>query len=214
MHSVVKFAFISAFEALEIPNSPSSIHSVNFKDPEPEPISLRGQLLLATPSLSDGTFDHSVIFIAEHNAKDGAVGAIINHPIGTTVGALVSQLKKSPLAKLPVLQGGPVGTEHLTFTVIHMDPKKGASLMPRVSAEAAEALVDKKDHLVQAIVGHSAWTSGQLEDEIERNTWFTLQPPIDILSHPHDLTLWKRLLSGISPYHALISQAPKNPMLN
>ncbi len=187
---------------------------MNFNTTEPEPVSLRGQLLIATPSLSDGTFDHSVIFIAEHNAKDGAVGAIINHPIGTTVGSLVSQLKKSPLSKLPVLQGGPVGTEHLTFTVIYMDPKKGASLMPRVSAEDAEVLVDKKDHLVQAIVGHSAWSPGQLEDEIERNTWFTLQPPIDILSHPHDLTLWKRLLSGISPYHALLSQAPKNPMLN
>lgn len=187
---------------------------MNFKDTVPEPISLRGQLLLATPSLSDGTFDYSVIFIAEHNPKDGAVGAIINHPLGTTVGSLVSQLKKSPLSHLPVLQGGPVGTEHLTFTVIHMDPKEGPSLMPRISAEAAEVLVDKKDHLVQAIVGHSAWSPGQLEDEIERNTWITLPPPKDILAHPHDLSLWKRLLSGISPYHALLSQAPKNPMLN
>ena len=211
---MVKFTFISVFAALEFPHIPSKLHSVNFNTTESEPISLRGQLLLATPSLSDGTFDHSVIFIAEHNEKVGAVGAIINQPIGTTVGALVSQLKKSPLAKLPVMQGGPVGTEHLTFTVIHMDPINGVSLMPRISAEAAEVLVDKKDHLVQAIVGHSAWTPGQLEDEIERNTWFTLQPPIDILSHPHDLTLWKRLLSGISPYHALLSQAPKNPMLN
>jgi putative transcriptional regulator len=187
---------------------------VNLNITDPEPISLRGQLLLATPSLSDGTFDHSVIFLAEHNPKDGAVGAIINHPLDTTVGSLVSQLKKSPLANLPVLQGGPVGTEHLTFTVIYMDPKDGAHLMPRISADAAEVLVGKKDHLVQAIVGHSAWTPGQLEDEIERNTWITLPPPQDILAHPHDLTLWKRLLSGISPYHALISQAPKNPMLN
>jgi putative transcriptional regulator len=75
-------------------------------------------------------------------------------------------------------------------------------------------MIDKKGHLVQAIVGHSAWSPGQLEDEIDRNTWITLDPPKDFLSHPHDLSLWKRLLSGISPYHALISQAPKNPMLN
>jgi putative transcriptional regulator len=187
---------------------------VNLISTESETPSLRGQLLLATPSLSDGTFDHSVIFIAEHNAKDGAVGAIINHPIGTTVGALVSHLKKSPLANLPVLQGGPVGTEHLSFTVLYTDPENQTRLIPRISAEAAEEMVDKTDHLVQAIVGHSAWTPGQLEDEIERNTWITLQPPHDFLSHPHDLDLWKRLLSGISPYHALLSQAPKNPMLN
>ena len=204
----------SPFESLEIPHFKARLLCVNLNISDPESISLRGQLLLATPSLSDGTFDHSVIFLAEHNPKDGAVGAIINHPLGTTVGSLVSQLKQSPLANLPVLQGGPVGTEHLTFTVIYMDPKDGARLMPRISADAAEVLVGKKDHLVQAIVGHSAWTPGQLEDEIERNTWITLPPPQDILTHPHDLTLWKRLLSGISPYHALISQAPNNPMLN
>lgn len=205
---------MDSFAALEIPSIPSRLHDVNLNFSEPEPISLRGQLLLATPTLSDGTFDHSVIFIAEHTQKDGAVGAIINHPLGTTVGKLVKQLKPSPLGNLPVLQGGPVGTEHLTFTVIHMDPKNGAQLMPRVSADAAEVLVGKKNHLVQAIVGHSAWSPGQLEDELERNTWITLPPPQDILSHPHDLSLWKRLLSGISPYHALLSQAPKNPMLN
>lgn len=183
-------------------------------DQSKPPISLRGQLLLATPTLSDGTFDHSVIFIAEHSPKDGAVGAIINHPLGTTVGSLVSQLKTSPLGKLPVLQGGPVATEHLTFTVIYNPPGKQTQFMPRVSAEAAAEMVKKKDHLVQAIVGHSAWSPGQLEDELEINTWITMLPPQDMLSHPHDLSLWKRLLSSISPYHALLSHAPKNPLLN
>ena len=199
---------------LEISYIPSKLHSVNLNSAKFETPSLRGQLLLATPTLSDGTFDHSVIYIAEHTAKDGAVGAIINHPIGKTVGALVSQLNQSSLANLPVLQGGPVGTEHLTFTALYMDPKNQTQLIPRISAEAAESMVEKKGYLVQAIVGHSAWSPGQLEDEIERKTWITLQPPNDFLSYPHDLDLWKRLLSSISPYHALLSQAPKNPMLN
>lgn len=187
---------------------------MNLNSAKFETASLRGQLLLATPTLSDGTFDHSVIYIAEHSAKDGAVGAIINHPIGKTVGALVSQLNQSPLANLPVLQGGPVGTEHLTFTVLYMDSKNQTRLIPQISAETAEGMIEKKGHLVQAIVGHSAWSPGQLEDEIDCQTWITLQPPHDFLRHPHDLDLWKRLLSSISPYHALISQAPKNPMLN
>jgi putative transcriptional regulator len=187
---------------------------VNLNTPESETLSLRGRLLLATPTLCDGTFDHSVIFIAEHNATDGALGTIINHPIGKTVGDLVSELDDTPLAKLPILQGGPVGTEHLTFTVLFTDSENQTRLISKISKDTAESMIDKKGHLVQAIVGHSAWSPGQLEDEIERNTWITLDPPKDFLSHPHDLSLWKRLLSGISPYHALISQAPKNPMLN
>jgi putative transcriptional regulator len=187
---------------------------VNLNTHAPETLSLQGRLLLATPSLCDGTFDHSVIFIEEHNGIDGALGTIINHPIGKTVGDLVSELDDTPLAKLPILQGGPVGTEHLSFTVLYTDSENQTRLISRISAAKAEGMINKTNHLVQAIVGHSAWSPGQLEDEIERNTWITLDPPQDLLSHPHDLSLWKRLLSGISPYHALISQAPKNPMLN
>jgi putative transcriptional regulator len=177
-------------------------------------VSLRGQLLLAAPTLSDGTFDHSVILIAEHTQNDGAVGAIINHPIGITVGNLVSHLKSSSLANLPVLQGGPVATEHLTFSSLSWDQKKQAISLARITAEAADSAITKNDRLVQAIVGHSAWVAGQLEDEIQRNTWITLKPSADLLSQTHDIDLWKRLLSSISPYHAMLSQAPKNPMLN
>lgn len=187
---------------------------MNLNTSESETLSLRGRLLLATPTLCDGIFDHSVIFIVEHNATDGALGTIINHPIGKSVGDLVSELHHTALSKLPILQGGPVGTEHLTFTVLYTDSENQTRLISRISADAAESMIAKTDHLVQAIVGHSAWSPGQLEDEIERNTWITLDPPQDLLSQPHDLSLWKRLLSGISPYHALLSQAPKNPMLN
>jgi putative transcriptional regulator len=191
------------------------ISPVVINTPDTEPFhSLRGQLLIATPSLSDGTFDHSVIFIAEHTEKDGAVGAIINHPIGITVGSLVSQLKKSPLSKLPVLQGGPIATEQLTFSSLTWDVKKQQIAHTRISVETAEHTITEGDQLIQAIVGHSGWVPGQLEDEIQRNTWIPLKPTANLLTQTHDINLWKRLLSSISPYHALLSQAPKNPMLN
>lgn len=169
---------------------------------------------MATPTLNDGTFDHSVILIAEHTEKHGAVGTIINHPIGTTVGELVSQLKKSPLAEIPVIRGGPVATEHLTFSSLCWDPKNQLIRVNPVSAEKAESALQKPDHMVQAIVGHSAWVPGQLEDELQRNTWITLKPSPSLLTQAHDIDLWKRLLSSISPYHALLSLAPKNPILN
>lgn len=176
--------------------------------------SLRGQLLLATPTLNDGTFDHSVILIAEHTEKDGAVGTIINHPTGITVGNLISQLKQSPLAEIPVLRGGPVATEHLTFSSLCWDLKNRQIRLNPISADKAESTLQKPDHIVQAIVGHSAWVPGQLEDELQRNTWITLKPSPSLLTQAHDIDLWKRLLSSISPYHALLSLAPKNPILN
>lgn len=177
-------------------------------------ISLRGQLLLATPALSDGTFDHSVILLAEHSSDEGAFGAIINHPSETTVADLVPHLKSTPLASLPVHRGGPLSNEELTFSSLSWKSGSGLSFLPRISAQNAASLVGREGHVIHATVGHSAWTPGQLESELLRNTWITLKPDSSILTHPHDLTLWKRLLSGISPYHALLSQAPANPLLN
>jgi putative AlgH/UPF0301 family transcriptional regulator len=45
------------------------------------PTSFTGQLLIATPALQGSTFEHAVILIAQHN-KDGALGIVINRPLG------------------------------------------------------------------------------------------------------------------------------------
>lgn len=177
-------------------------------------ISLRGQLLLAAPALSDGTFDHSVILLAEHSSDTGAFGAIINHPSETTVGDLIPHLKSTPLAHLPIYRGGPLSTGELTFSSLTWSPENGVVYLTRISAGAAAQMVGKEGNVVQATVGHSAWAPGQLENELLGNTWITLKPVASLVTDDHDLDLWKRLLSDISPYHALLSQAPRNPLLN
>lgn len=182
-------------------------------------MSLKGQMLLAAPSLSDGTFDHSVILLAEHSATSGAFGCIINHPSGNTVGEIVPHLASSPLASLPVHGGGPVSPQELTFSSITFDSKGLLVFSPRISAQAATHSLTLKNHIVHATIvhatiGHSAWSPGQLENELLRNTWFALRPKPDIIAEPLDINLWKKLLSAISPFHALLAQAPKNPLLN
>ena len=43
--------------------------------------SLQGQLLIATEVIGDPRFDHAVILIVRHD-RDGALGVVINHPLG------------------------------------------------------------------------------------------------------------------------------------
>jgi putative transcriptional regulator len=70
-------------------------------------ISLGGRLLIASPSLADGTFDHSVIMLFEHSATTGAHGIIINHPSGTTVGDLLKAFPRSPWPREPTSATSP-----------------------------------------------------------------------------------------------------------
>jgi putative transcriptional regulator len=176
--------------------------------------SLRGQLLIASPSLADGTFDHSVIILYQHTATDGAAGAIINHRTETKVGELLPESQFKALRKLPVHHGGPLATHELSFSSFSWSESNGLRYRTGISAEAAANLVGMPGQLVRACIGHSAWSPGQLENELTQNTWITLNPSSSILTQTHDLTLWTVLLQGISPYHHLLSQAPQNPFLN
>lgn len=176
--------------------------------------SLSGQILLASPSLADGTFDHSVIVLAEHSAKQGALGVIINHNSDTLVGDLLKDPEYAPLRELPIYKGGPLSTSELTFSSFSWNAQSGLDYQIRISAEVASTLIKNDKHIVRATVGHSAWAPGQLEDELKRNTWITAKPGKNLITSPHDISLWQDLLKNISPYHHLLAQAPKNPFLN
>src|ERR671932_296887 len=68
---------------------------------------LRGQLLIAGPTLQDPNFARTVVLIGEHN-EDGALGVVLNRPSETTVGEAVPDLEDLTPADDPVHVGGPV----------------------------------------------------------------------------------------------------------
>lgn len=182
--------------------------------PAPDaPIRLQGQLLLADPSLCDGVFDHSVILLAEHSHDEGAFGLILNHPTERVVGDFLTEKSLAPLAKINVHQGGPVSREHLTFSAFWWQ-ENTLRWAIRISAEDAVEHSHRPGTLVRAFIGYSGWTAGQLENELRRKAWITTRPQESFLGHPHDRSLWTTLLSGISPFHRILSTAPQNPGLN
>ncbi|WP_411825788.1 YqgE/AlgH family protein [Luteolibacter sp. AS25] len=178
------------------------------------PISLSGKLLIADPSLQSSIFRKSVIFISDHSLLEGAFGAIINHPSKKTVGDLVPDLSDSVLGGLQVYIGGPLASDQLTFSSIAWDKKDRLIYLPQISAQAAAATIGISGNRIQATVGYSAWSPGQLENELKQNTWFTRNPSEPLLNTQPDINLWKTVLESISPYHSLLAEAPDDPSLN
>ena len=67
-----------------------------------EPL-IKGQLLIAEPSIiGDLSFNRSVILLADHD-KDGSVGFIINKPLKYTIHDLIPEIN----SKLKIYNGGP-----------------------------------------------------------------------------------------------------------
>ena len=71
--------------------------------------SLRGLMLLATPSLRDPNFERRVVLMVRHD-DDGAIGLVINHPLVpevTVADALGENYESAASIRAPLHRGGP-----------------------------------------------------------------------------------------------------------
>jgi putative transcriptional regulator len=151
-------------------------------------INLTNQFLIAMPGMSDPTFAGSVIYLCEHTEK-GALGLVINKPVDIKLKNLFEKvelsLTRDDIADAPVYFGGPVQTER--GFVLHEKQSSdgspynstlsiaGGVLEMTTSKDVLEALAEgagPKKLLVT--LGYSGWGAGQLEDELSRNGWLTV----------------------------------------
>ena len=158
-------------------------------DPPP-PTSLEGQFLIAMPSLREGPFARSVVYMCAHR-EDGAMGIVINQRAEEIdFGRLLVQLDivpESQAIRLPsraegvrVLRGGPVETGR--GFVLHSNDYGASDSTVRIGDDVClTATLDILRAIAKGIgptravlaLGYAGWSSGQLESEILANSWLT-----------------------------------------
>jgi len=152
--------------------------------------SLENHLLIAMPSLDDSYFNKTVTYICEHN-DEGAMGLIINLPVNVSLNELLSQLDadkdETPELAQQVLTGGPVSPDR--GFVLH-SPQLGWKSSLALSDEIM--ITTSKDILMalgseeapdnyMVTLGYAGWGPGQLEEELQANSWLTIAADSDIL---------------------------------
>lgn len=179
----------------------------------------KGKLILADPRLKAPEFFQSVILIAEHSATGGAMGYILNRPIGRSVGELLggdvlSDEQRERLGELPVFLGGPVSTEHLTFSALGWSEADDA-LQYTTHLSAAEAVMHEMEGFhIRAFVGYAGWSEGQLELEMAERSWIPRDPEREVVDPSLAEDLWKTLLRDLGPYNRLVADEPDELGLN
>jgi putative transcriptional regulator len=188
----------------------------------PGRINLTNQFLIAMPGMGDPTFAGSVVYMCEHT-ENGALGLVINKPVDIKLKNLFEKvelsLTREDIADAPVYFGGPVQTER--GFVLHErltddgSPYSstlsiaGGALDMTTSKDVLEALAEgagPKKLLVT--LGYSGWRAGQLEEEIGRNGWLTVDAdPQIIFDTPIDQRYERAVsLLGFDP-HMLSQEA-------
>ena len=157
-------------------------------------IDLTNQFLIAMPGMVDETFAGSVIYLCEHN-DNGALGLVINKPISLTLGNLFEKVELNPpaepLADSPVFYGGPVQTDRGFVLHEPLDEEGGhynatlavpGGLEMTTSRDVLEALSNGAGpKRVLVTLGYSGWAAGQLEEELGRNGWITVDATHEII---------------------------------
>jgi len=148
---------------------------------------LTGHLLIAMPAMQDPNFSKTVTYICEHS-EQGALGIVINRPLGMDLGAIFDQLSLDStdpaLARQPVLLGGPVHQER-GFVLHEPEDASGQEFDATLAVTAAIRVTTSQDILTAMARGHgprrslvalgyAGWGAGQLESELQQNAWLSV----------------------------------------
>lgn len=164
--------------------------------------SLADHFLIAMPDMDNPHFDHTVTYICEHN-DEGAMGFVINRPIGITLGELYQQVEIDHRADFralnePVLTGGPVESER--GFVLHTGKAEWEASMPvkdnlsvTTSLDILEAIGhDQGPENFRLILGYAGWAAQQLENELLENAWLSGPADEELLFRNDGLGCWNQ----------------------
>jgi putative transcriptional regulator len=178
--------------------------------------SLRGSLLIAGPKLFDPNFRMTVVLVGEHN-EEGAIGVVLNRSSGVSVSEAAPALSPLVGEEAGLFLGGPVEAQGAVVLADFEEPEMAGLLafgsigflIGDVPAEAATGI-----RRARVFAGYAGWGEGQLEREMEDDSWI-IEPatPEDVFTDDPE-GLWSGILRRKGPKYRLLSTMPFDPSLN
>lgn len=177
---------------------------------------LTGQLLIAMPGMQDPRFAGSVICLCAHSA-DGAMGLVVNKPVdGISFDDLLRQLElepRPPERRLRMVQGGPVENGrgfvlHTTDWSCDGSLQVNGELALTASLDILKAVAGGGGPRQGVLaLGYAGWGPGQLENEIQRNTWLSVSPDEALLFSAAADHMWREAMAKLKVDPVLLSAA-------
>ncbi|WP_068172719.1 YqgE/AlgH family protein [Neokomagataea thailandica] len=169
---------------------------------------LTGKLLIAAPQLADTFFAQSVIYVCSHSDSHGAMGLIINKRVfKPSIGEIFSQLSiepNPPKRALPLCLGGPV--DHDRGFILHSADWQHEGGITVTDTTRLTANLDilkdiaagKGPERAIMALGHASWSTGQLENEILKDSsWLVAPADQDLIFSTQYADKWRKALTSI-----------------
>jgi putative transcriptional regulator len=180
---------------------PATLLQAALQNPAESPgrASLAGQILIASPTLRDPRFDHTVVLMVRHNAG-GALGIVLNRPMGerplASVLDAIGEKTEGVTGSLRIFSGGPVQPE-IGFVIHSTDYHRpetieiDARLAMTSSREILRDIANQHGPQKMLVAfGYAGWAPGQLENELAQRAWFTSAADIRLIFDADRDKLW------------------------
>lgn len=181
-------------------------------------MSTAGRMLVATPMLTDPSFERTVVLMLEHS-ESGALGVVLNRPSGVPVADILAAWADVVAPPSLVFHGGPVSTDSalgLVQTSRHevLGVRRLSHGVSLVDLDTPAELVSTAVSAMRVFVGYAGWSAGQLEQEIDEGAWYVVDSLPEDAFTPDPSDLWRRVLRRQPPPLSLVAFFPQDPALN
>jgi len=160
-----------------------------------------GVFLVAVPRLMDPNFIHTVVLLISYG-EGGASGLIINRPLSIHLGQVFPDIEWIKKTELPLYSGGPVNRDNLFILFASPDPPPGAR---RISGDLYFSerkdvilpVLEKGDpaQRIRVYSGYAGWAPGQLDREMTRGTWITVEADPEMIFTDNPYRVWPEIFS-------------------
>lgn len=179
--------------------------------------SLRGQLLVAGPALVDPNFRRTVVLLGEHG-EDGAMGVVLNRVSAVTVQDAVPPIASLAGVGAFVHVGGPVQPQAVVVLADFVEPHRAGALVLDTIGFLPGDVEDESGlgelRAARVFAGYAGWGPGQLEDELDEQSWVVLPARgSDVFTTAPD-GLWADVLRRNGGGLAVLARLPEDPSVN
>jgi putative transcriptional regulator len=178
----------------------------------------KGRLLISEPFLPDPNFERTVVLLCEHN-EEGSFGFVLNKPSILKVNEIMEDIN---VFDNIVYVGGPVQQDTLHFIHRNGTLNNAIEIVDHVywggDFESLLTLFDTKQIAsadVRFFLGYSGWGPGQLDTELEQDSWIVCDYVTDQLLFETDpQMMWRKALENMGGRFSVYSNYPTDPRLN
>jgi putative transcriptional regulator len=176
-----------------------------------------GKILISEPFMMDPNFKRSVILIVEHE-EEGTVGFVLNQETEVFLSDIMEELNE---ISMRLFIGGPVQPDTLHFIHTMKDLEGGKEILPGVfwggNFEQLKIMINNGQVDIndfRFFIGYSGWGIGQLDEEIDQNSWIVADTNKENLFAEYYEDFWKETVRSLGSKFAHIANFPENPFLN